>query len=261
VGKVYVQVVIDTFCSLGFAKVYNTKMPVTACDLLYERVLPIYDALGVPVKAILTDNGRKFFGRPESHPHEQLVAMEDVEHRTIKVRSPRTNGFVERMDRMLLDECFRVAGRQTWYVGIDEIQCDLDVFKKRLQPRTATKAIGSGGARRPRRCVLRSVSASCRLSHSAIARTPRRRTCPPPKSPTKLVAQRPPRAGILPCSGNESTSGCDLYRSRNRSTENSESRSTMRQVAIGRFSTVLIELSASSNLATNQEQVGTVVED
>lgn len=33
VGKVYVQVMIDTFCSLAFAKVYTSKMPVTACDL------------------------------------------------------------------------------------------------------------------------------------------------------------------------------------------------------------------------------------
>jgi len=31
-------------------------MPVTACELLYERVLPFYDALGVPVQAILTYN-------------------------------------------------------------------------------------------------------------------------------------------------------------------------------------------------------------
>lgn len=44
------------------------------------------------------------------------------------MRNPRTNGFVERMNRTLLDECFRVAGRRIWYVGIDEIQRDLDVF-------------------------------------------------------------------------------------------------------------------------------------
>jgi hypothetical protein len=49
VGKVYVQVVVDVFCSLAFAKVYTSKMPVTACDLLYDRVLPFYEALGVPV--------------------------------------------------------------------------------------------------------------------------------------------------------------------------------------------------------------------
>ena len=128
VGKVYVQVVVDTFCSLAFAKCYSSKMPVTACDLLYERVLPFYDALGVPVQAILTDNGREFCGKPASHPYELLLALEDIEHRNTKVRSPRTNGFVERMNRTLLDECFRVKGRQTFYLTIAEIQRDLDEF-------------------------------------------------------------------------------------------------------------------------------------
>lgn len=128
VGKVYVQVVIDTFCSLAFAKVYNSKMPVTACDLLYDRVLPFYEAIGVEVGAILTDNGREFCGIKEKHPYELLVAMEGIEHRTTKIRSPRTNGFVERMNRTLLDECFRVAGRTTWYEDTDQIQRYLDKF-------------------------------------------------------------------------------------------------------------------------------------
>ena len=128
VGKVYVQVVVDVFCSLAFAKVYTSKMPVTACDLLYERVLPFYEALGVPIGAVLTDNGREFCGKPESHPYELLLAMEGVDHRTTRVRSPRTNGFVERMNRTLLDECFRVTGRTTWYMEVEEIQRDLDRF-------------------------------------------------------------------------------------------------------------------------------------
>jgi hypothetical protein len=29
VGKVHVQVVVDIFCSLAFAKAYNSKMPIT----------------------------------------------------------------------------------------------------------------------------------------------------------------------------------------------------------------------------------------
>jgi len=128
VGKVYVQVVVDTFCSLAFAKCYSSKMPITACDLLYERVLPFYDVLGVPVAAILTDNGREFCGRPDNHPYELLLAIEDIEHRNTNVRSPRTNGFVERMNRTLLDECFRVKGRETFYLSIAEIQRDLDAF-------------------------------------------------------------------------------------------------------------------------------------
>ena len=152
VGKVYVQVVVDVFCSLAFAKVYTSKMPVTACDLLYERVLPFYETLGVQVGAILTDNGREFCGREETHPYELLLSMEDIQHRTTRVRSPRTNGFVERMNRTLLDECFRVAGRQTWYIEPEEIQRDLDRFLEyynlhrshqgyRLQGRTPAQAL------------------------------------------------------------------------------------------------------------------------
>lgn len=34
-----------------------------------NRVLPFYETLGVPVGAILTDNGREFCGRPEYHPY------------------------------------------------------------------------------------------------------------------------------------------------------------------------------------------------
>jgi transposase InsO family protein len=152
VGKVYVQVVVDVFCSLAFAKVYTAKMPVTAADLLYGRVLPFYEALGVKIGAILTDNGREFCGLPDRHPYELLLAMEDIEHRTTRVRSPRTNGFVERMNRTLLDECFRVQGRQTWYVAVEEIQRDLDRFLRyynlershqgyRLKGRTPVQAL------------------------------------------------------------------------------------------------------------------------
>jgi transposase InsO family protein len=128
VGKVYVQVIVDVFCSLAFAKVYTSKMPITACDLLYDRVLPFYEELGVEVGAVLTDNGREYCGRPDGHPYELLLAMDGIEHRTTKIRSPRTNGFVERMNRTLLDECFRVSGRTTWYLEVDEIQRDLDRF-------------------------------------------------------------------------------------------------------------------------------------
>jgi transposase InsO family protein len=128
VGKVYVQVVVDVFCSFAFAKVYTSKMPVTACDLLYDRVLPFYEALGLAIGAILTDNGREYCGRPDQHPFELLLAMDGIQHRTTQIRSPRTNGFVERMNRTLLDECFRVAGRTTWYLEPAEIQRDLDRF-------------------------------------------------------------------------------------------------------------------------------------
>lgn len=128
VGKIYVQVVVDVFCSLAFAKLYNSKMPITAVDLLYDRVLPFYEVLGVAVAAVLTDNGPEFSGRADQHPYELLLALEEIEHRTTKIPSPRTNGFVKRMNRTLLDECFRVAGRTTWYTDVAAIQRHLDVL-------------------------------------------------------------------------------------------------------------------------------------
>jgi transposase InsO family protein len=105
-----------------------------------------------PIGAILTDNGREFCGIKEKHPYELLAAMEGIDHRTTKIRSPRTNGFVERMNRTLLDECFRVAGRTTWYENIEQIQTDLDRFMEyynlershqgdRLQGRTPAQAL------------------------------------------------------------------------------------------------------------------------
>ena len=49
--------------------------------------MPSYDALGVPVNAILTDNGREFCSKPESHPYELLLSTQDDERRNTKVRS------------------------------------------------------------------------------------------------------------------------------------------------------------------------------
>ena len=40
VGRVYQQTVIDTYSKVGFAKLYDTKTPITAAEMLNDRVLP-----------------------------------------------------------------------------------------------------------------------------------------------------------------------------------------------------------------------------
>lgn len=54
--------------------------------------------------------------------------MEDVEHRTTRVRRPQSNGFVERLHITLLDEHFRIKGRQKWYESVEEMQKDLEEY-------------------------------------------------------------------------------------------------------------------------------------
>lgn len=128
VGKVYLQSVIDCYSRYAWGRLYTSKLPVTAVHVLNEDVLPFYEAHGAKIKTVLSDNGREFCGRPDSHPYELFLQLEDIEHRTTKVRRPQSNGFVERLHRTLLDEHFRIMGRTKWYEGIDEMQIDLDAF-------------------------------------------------------------------------------------------------------------------------------------
>lgn len=66
-----------------------------------------------------------------------------------QVRSPRTNGFVERMNRTLLDECVRVKGRTEWDLSPAEIQRDLDAYLGQYRPP------GNGGHHTRLRCENR----------------------------------------------------------------------------------------------------------
>ncbi|MEJ1408819.1 MAG: helix-turn-helix domain-containing protein, partial [Candidatus Sedimenticola sp. (ex Thyasira tokunagai)] len=42
VGRVYQQTYVDTYCKMAHCKLYTTKTPITAADLLNDRVLPFY---------------------------------------------------------------------------------------------------------------------------------------------------------------------------------------------------------------------------
>ncbi len=75
---------------------------------------------------ILTDNGREYCGRPMIHPYQIFLGLNDIKHRRTKVATPRTNGFVERFNRTVLDEFFREAFRNKLYTSVDELQADLD---------------------------------------------------------------------------------------------------------------------------------------
>lgn len=89
--------------------------------------MPFYRDLGLEVGAVLTDNGREFCGT-ERHPYELYLALNDVEHRKTKVRSPRTNGFVERFHGTVLEEFFRPAMHARLYEGVEALQADLDAW-------------------------------------------------------------------------------------------------------------------------------------
>src|SRR6186713_2055561 len=128
VGRIYQQTFIDTYAKVAFAKLYDRKTPITAADLLNDRVVPFYDEHGIPLSRVLTDRGTEFCGRPEHHEYELYLAVEDIDHTRTKTKSPQTNGICERFHRTVLDEFYRVAFRKKIYRTIDELQADLDAW-------------------------------------------------------------------------------------------------------------------------------------
>ena len=110
VGKVYLHAAVDTYSSHAFAFLHTSKQPEAAVAVLHNDALPFYRERNIVVSAVLTDNGREFCGK-ETHPYELYLELNDIEHRRTRVRSPKTNGFVERFNRTVLDEFFRKAFR------------------------------------------------------------------------------------------------------------------------------------------------------
>ncbi len=128
VGRIYQQSFVDTYSKLAFAKLYDRKTPITAADLLNDRVVPFFDAHEVKLCRVLTDRGTEYCGNPERHEYELYLAVEDVDHSRTKSKNPQTNGIVERFHKTVLDEFYRVAFRKKIYGSIAQLQSDLDAW-------------------------------------------------------------------------------------------------------------------------------------
>ena len=127
VGKVYLHADVDTFGSYAFGFLHVSKQPEAAVAVLHNDALPFYRELDLPVGAVLTDNGREFCGT-ERHPYELYLELNGIERRRTKVKTPKTNGFVERFNGTVLDEFFRVKMRETFYDTVEALQADLDAW-------------------------------------------------------------------------------------------------------------------------------------
>ncbi len=128
VGRIYQQTVIDTYSAVAFAKVYSAKVPVTAADTLNDRVMPFFEAQGIPVLRILTDRGTEFCGAADRHPYELFLQLNEIEHTRTKAKSPQTNGICERAHQTFLNEFYRVNFRKKVYSDLESLQVDLDAY-------------------------------------------------------------------------------------------------------------------------------------
>ncbi|GGB11079.1 integrase [Agarivorans gilvus] len=126
VGRIYQQIFIDTYSKIAFAKLYTTKTPITAADMLNDKVLPYFEQHELPMLRILTDRGTKYCGTVEHHDYQLYLAINDIDHTKTKAMSPQTNGICERFHKTILQELYQVMFRKKLYSSLEELQKDLD---------------------------------------------------------------------------------------------------------------------------------------
>ena len=126
VGRIYQQTFVDTYSKVAFAKLYTTKTPITAADLLNDKVLPYFTEHQLPMLRILTDRGTEYCGRVDQHDYQLYLAVNDIDHTKTKAMSPQTNGICERFHKTILTEFYQITFRKKIYSTLEELQTDLD---------------------------------------------------------------------------------------------------------------------------------------
>lgn len=126
VGRIYQQTFIDSYSKVVHCKLYTTKTPITAADILNDKVLPFYNNHELPMLRILTDRGTEYCGKVEHHDYQLYLAINDIDHTKTKAMSPQTNGICERFHKTILQEFYQITFRKKLYSSLEELQKDLD---------------------------------------------------------------------------------------------------------------------------------------
>jgi transposase InsO family protein len=106
-GTVWQYTATDVYSAYTWAELHATARNPLAryTSELARRVARELAARGWRLEAVTTDNGSEF----RSAEFQSTLARLDVDHRFIHAGRPQTNGCVERVQRTILDECWKPA--------------------------------------------------------------------------------------------------------------------------------------------------------
>lgn len=128
VGRIYQQTFVDTYSKVAHCKLYVTKTPITAADLLNNRELPFYASQGLPMLRIHTDRATEYCGKVEQHDYQLYLAINDIDHTKPKQCRRRQTASANGFHRTILQEFYQVAFRKKLYGELDTLQSDLDAW-------------------------------------------------------------------------------------------------------------------------------------
>jgi transposase InsO family protein len=123
VGKVWQYTACDAACSFAVAQVSLHFSAAAAARFLTDRVLPVFQAAGWPVRRVLTDQGNEYRGA-----FDKACAQRRIRHTRTKPRHAWTNGFVERLQGTILSELWRVEFRRRFFTSTPAMQAALDHY-------------------------------------------------------------------------------------------------------------------------------------
>lgn len=114
IGRIYPQVACDCFFSFGADKVYDNKITKVSTDFVENHLAKKFAP--VEIERTLTDCGTEYItwheGTIPNHKFEKTCNRLGIKHTTTKVKHPWTNGYVERLNKTLLDEFYSIALRK-----------------------------------------------------------------------------------------------------------------------------------------------------
>ena len=124
VGKVWQITGCDVASSFGWARVIIGEVTAAAVlDFLRGVVRPAYRQAGWRLRRVLTDNGKEFKGAFAAGCARLAIRVTRT-----KPRHAWTNGFVERFQKTILHEHWRIAFRRQYFTGCGALQATLDRF-------------------------------------------------------------------------------------------------------------------------------------
>jgi transposase InsO family protein len=124
VGKVWQITGCDAASSFAWARLVLGEVTAAAVlAFLREVIRPTYRQAGWTLRRVLTDNGKEFKGA-----FAVGCQRAGIRHTHTKPRHAWTNGFVERLQKTILHEHWRIAFRRQYFTSRRSLQGALDRF-------------------------------------------------------------------------------------------------------------------------------------
>jgi transposase InsO family protein len=126
-GSVWQLTAIDVASSYAWAELVSCPRgnPTgTQTSKLARRVCADLAQAGWQLERVLTDNGGEF----RSHDFRATLAQLGVRHTLIRAGRPQTNGHVEALHRLILEECWRPAFARYLHVRFTGLRRDLQQY-------------------------------------------------------------------------------------------------------------------------------------